>query len=251
MKFLALAAIYNHKQEWIETLVQSMIDQDHADDIHIIVIDDRANGFPAQSFQALSPLGHRRTITVVRMAERAENLLAKYQQGLSYAEVIGIKFDAVCVVDDDDIYLHDHISQHAKVLRDKLWSYPDKVFSTYMHTFRVEGSGGRFWASSAYRRTALSKIGDYSNVHEKIAEAAYDQAFLHRMHQAHGEAGHQANPTYVYMWDMTQDNHVSGHIENGVYRFDQIPESPTTGPLVPRYSETAGMVYEMARPFRG
>ena len=136
------------------------------------------------------------------------------------------------------------------MLRTHPWSYPDKVFSTFGHRFNVEGSGGRFWASSAYRRTALDAIGGYANPHDRIAEAAYDQAFLHRMQNAHGEAGHQKDPTYIYMWDMTQDNHVSGHIEDGVYRFDQIPESPAKGPLVPRYSDKAKMVLEMAKPFR-
>lgn len=252
MRFICLAAIFNHKQQWVETLLQSMIDQDHDDDIHIVVIDDRTSGFPAQHFEARSPGGHKREISVAPMARRAENLLAKYAYGLQYADdIIPTDYDAVCVVDDDDIYLKDHISQHAAVLKDSMWSYPSKVFSTYMRQFRIEESGGRFWASSAYRRTALEGIGGYNHVYRDVLDPAFDQLFLHRMQVAYGEAGHQVSPTYVYMWDMTHDNHSSGHINNGVWEYGEIPESPATGPLIPQYSAKALEVYEMAKVFRG
>jgi glycosyltransferase involved in cell wall biosynthesis len=250
MDFLCLAAIYNHGQQWIETLVQSMIDQDYAGRIHVVVIDDRINGFPAQAFEQLSPRGARRYIYVDRMKSRAGNLLSKYQHGLEFAEDQGLAFDAVCVIDDDDIYLSDHISQHAKVLQTHAWSYPEKVFSTYMHQFRVEGSGGRFWASSAYRRAALARVGDYAEPDRSELDPAFDQYFLYRMQTQQGEGGHQESPTYVYMWDMTQDNHSSGHIEEGIWKYREIPESPASGPLVPRYNDTAKQVFEMARPFR-
>jgi hypothetical protein len=254
MKFLCLAAVFNHKQEWIETLVQSMIDQDHDDDIHIVIIDDRKQGLPKQEFvhTRLSPSGHKRFIYVLSVDDRAENLLKKYALGVDYAVWRqGITYDAVCVLDDDDIYLKDHISQHAAVLKDHKWSYPNRVFSTYAHQFRVEDAGGRFWASSAYRREALEAIGGYKHVYKDVLDPAFDQLFLHRMQVAHGGAGHQVSPTYIYMWDMTHDNHSSGHIENGVWKYGEIPESPATGPLVPQYSSKALEVYEMAKVFRG
>jgi hypothetical protein len=254
MKFLCLAAVYNHKQEWIETLVRSLIDQDHDDEIHIVILDDRKEGFKKQLFvgHQLGPTGAKRFIYTVSMPGRAPNLLTKYAHGITFAdEIQGIKYDAVCVVDDDDIYLKDHISQHAAVLKDSMWSYPSKVFSTYMRQFRIEESGGRFWASSAYRRTALEGIGGYNHVYRDVLDPAFDQLFLHRMQVAYGEAGHQVSPTYVYMWDMTHDNHSSGHINNGVWEYGEIPESPATGPLIPQYSQKALEVYEMAKVFRG
>lgn len=253
MKFLALAAVYNHGQQWIETLVQSMIDQDHDDDITMMVIDDRIHGFGQFCARTKRSIhnGHKRDVRICPMKERASNLLAKYAHGLNEAAFFAHDFDAVCVIDDDDIYLTDHISQHAKVLQTHPWSYPDKVFSTFGHRFNVEGSGGRFWASSAYRRTALDAIGGYANPVEDTLHPAFDQLFLHRMQTTHGEAGHQEDPTYIYMWDMTSDNHSSGHIEDGLWKYQEIPESPATGPLVPRYSAKALEVLEMAKPFRG
>jgi len=253
MRMLALAAVFNHQQHWIETLVRSLIDQDHDDEIDILILDDRKEGFEPHRYTHtfLGPTGAKRRVYMVKMPGRAPNLLTKYAHGIHFAnEIQGIQYDAVCVVDDDDIYLKDHISQHAAVLKDSVWSYPSRVYSTYMHQFRVEDSGGRFWASSAYRRTALEGIGGYNHVYRDVLDPAFDQLFLHRMRVAYGEAGHQVSPTYVYMWDMTHDNHSSGHIENGVWKYGEIPESPATGPLIPQYSEKALEVHEMAKVFR-
>lgn len=249
MKFLVLAAVYNHRQEWIETLCQSLIDQDHQDMIHVLVLDDRIKGFDP----AVMCFGGHRTIEIVRLPERAKNLLHKYQYGLDYFKATGNEYDAVMVCDTDDGYLPDHMSQHAEVLRTNMWSYPEKVYSTYGGTFQTEAAGGRFWASSAYRREALDALGGYigTALESNPMDPAFDQRFLHRMREVFGEAGHQALPTYEYAWGITHDNHSSGHIDGGVWQYGQIPESPATGPLVPKYNQKTLDVFAMAKVFRG
>jgi hypothetical protein len=186
---------------------------------------------------------------VFRMEQRAESLLHKYQHAIDLLKVgfepHALPYDYVCVMDDDDTYTKWHLQQHAEVLRDHMWSYPDNVFSTYHGNLIVERSGGRFWASSAYRMEALEGIGWYTN--DDCLRPDFDQRFLHRLRMKYGPSGSGQTPSYVYNWGVTQDNHSSGHIDAGVWQYGQIPECPASGPLVPKWNTTTEKILEMTQ----
>lgn len=247
--FLCLTGLYNHRQEWIESLAQSFIDQTYQGDALLVIVDDRKQGLPETDHVYRTRDQWQRTIATFRMDNRAESLLHKYQYGIDLLqqafEPHALPYDYVCVMDDDDTYTKWHLQQHAEVLRDHMWSYPSHVFSTYHGSLIVEPSGGRFWASSAYRMEALKGIGGYMNC--DVNRADYDQQFLHRMRTEYGNPGFGLTPSYVYNWGLTQDNHISGHIENNAYRYDLVDESPATGPLVPKWNRTTERILEMAQ----
>ncbi len=172
--------------------------------------------------------------------------MAKYDLGFNS---VGLHYDYVCVMDDDDGYLPDHLSQHAAILKDHPWSYPKEVFSSWGGRMQIEQSGGRFWASSAYRTDALEEIGGYLN--QDTLRADFDTHFLQRLQDRFGGPKQQKYPSYIYNWEATGDNHSSGHIDAGVWKYREIPEARVTGPVKPGYSAVMQSIYEMASIFRG
>ena len=247
--FLCLTGTYNHRQEWIESLCQSFIDQTYQGDALLVIVDDRKEGLPEEDQVYKTKDQWQRTIATFRMDNRAESLLHKYQYGIDLLqqafEPHALPYDYVCAMDDDDTYTKWHLQQHAEVLRDHMWSYPSHVFSTYAGNFIVEPSGGRFWASSAYRMEALRGIGNYTNC--DCLRPDFDQQFLHRLRTQYGLPGSAPVPSYVYNWSVTADNHSSGHIDGGVWQYGEIPESPATGPLEPKWNVTTERILEMAQ----
>lgn len=242
MSFLCLTAVYNHRQEWLESLIQAFYDQDYDDHATLVIVDDRLNALPDQD--GLTRTG--REVEILPMAMRAPSLMHKYDFGYRWLDC---KYDYVCVMDDDDGYLPDHLSQHAAILQKHPWSYPKSVFSSYGGRMQTEESGGRFWASSAYRTDALEEIGGYLN--QDTLRADFDTYFLHRMQEKYGGPMQQKYPTYIYNWEATGDDHSSGHIDAGGWKYQQIPEAKVTGPLRPGYSAVMKSIYELASIFRG
>lgn len=247
--FLCLTAVYNHRPEWIESLAQSFIDQTYQGDALLAIVDDRRQPLPIGDTVYKTKDQWQRTIAVFQMEHRAESLLHKYQYAIDLLkegfEPHALPYDYVCVMDDDDTYTKWHLQQHADVLRDHMWSYPKHVFSTYAGNFITEPSGGRFWASSAYRMEALEGIGGYTNC--DCLRPDFDQYFLHRLNVKYGTPGSGQIPSYVYNWGITNDNHSSGHINAGVWEYGEIPECPATGPLVPRWNIASDRILEMAQ----
>jgi glycosyltransferase involved in cell wall biosynthesis len=243
MSFLCLTAVYNHRQEWLESLIQAFYDQDYEGPATLVVVDDRSSPLPDRDL--LSVKG--RSVFFEPIGTRAPSLMAKYAHG--FLEYTGDAYDYVCVMDDDDGYLPDHLSQHAAVLANHPWSYPKEVFSSWGGRMQIEQSGGRFWASSAYRTDALEEIGGYLN--QDTLRADFDTHFLQRLQDRFGGPKQQKYPTYIYNWEATGDNHSSGHIDAGVWKYREIPEARVTGPVKPGYSAVMKSIYEMAYIFRG
>ena len=247
--FICLCAIWNHRQEWTENLMQSFLDQDYDGPTELYLIDDR----PSAALQSVTdfPTPDGNYVGYVQHPDRFPFLMAKYDFGVNHAYVKHEDADSVyvCVMDDDDIYLPHFLSDHAAILADHPWSYPSKVYSSYGGQFRTEDSGGRFWASSAYRLSALNAIGGYGD----CVLPFFDQQFLARMRAQYGDTVHgPERPGYVYNWDLTLDDHTSGYMgasDDSWYK--NTPPSVPTGPLVPRYCDKAQHVLEMYRVFRG
>jgi glycosyltransferase involved in cell wall biosynthesis len=243
MSFLCLTAVYNHRQEWLESLIQAFYDQDYDGPATLVVVDDRSSPLAKDILDVKG-----RAVFFEPMKARASSLMEKYAFGLS--QVRGVEwYKYVCVMDDDDGYLPDHLSQHAAILKDHPWSYPKDVFSSWGGRMQIEPSGGRFWASSAYRTDALEEIGGYLN--QDTLRADFDTHFLQRLQDRFGGPRQQKYPTYIYNWEATGDNHSSGHIDAGVWKYREIPEAPVTGPVKPGYSAVMKSMYEMASIFRG
>jgi hypothetical protein len=232
--FICVCAIWNHRQEWTENLIQLFLDQDYKGFKALFLIDDRPVGFEESTL-----INDDDTyITVVKEGTRFPCLPCKYDAGMRIAEDGKLLFNYddvyMAVLDDDDLYLPHYLSDHADVLAHHPWSYPEQVFSSYAGRFNVEQSGGRFWTSSAYHLSSLEAIGGYGD----SKNMAYDQAFLDRMQKQFGKAGSPKRPNFVYNWDVTLDSHVSA--EGGAGEsdwYDNCKPSVPTGPLVPRYNE--------------
>jgi hypothetical protein len=247
--FICLCAIWNHRQEWTENLLQCFLDQDYEGRAELYLIDDRP-GYASQQVKSLQGSTLDRGMYHVKVTERFPFLMAKYDFGITEADVPVWSDAHVCVMDDDDIYLPHFLSDHAKVLETEPWSYPSEVYSSYGGKFQKESAGGRFWASSAYRLESLNAIGGYGNCILPI----FDQQFLQRMRDKFGSVPKGPDrPGYVYNWGMTMDDHTSGYMtsqDDSWYK--QTP--PTTipdGPLVPRYNDMHEQIMQMYKVFTG
>ncbi len=233
--FVCVCAIWNHRQEWTENLIQLFLDQDYAGPKMLFLLDDR----PVKA--ELADIENRFTnhyVYTIHYDERFPCLPCKYNRATLLCnmakELTEVADLYLCVLDDDDLYLPHYLSDHAAVLEEHPWSYPTEIFSSYGGRFNVEPTGGRFWTSSAYRLSSLEAIGGYGD----SKNMAYDQAFLDRMEKKFGKAGTPRRPNFVYNWDVTFDSHVSaegGATESAWY--DNCEPSVPTGPLVPKYND--------------
>lgn len=201
MKFLCICAIYNHAQHWTENLVQCFLDQTYRN-ATLVLIDDR----PYE--MSLAPLGGipsyllKQNVHYLHEPTRFPTLMAKYD---AVAEEYW-DWDAVCVMDDDDVYLPKFLENHVKAMESDptSWCYPDSVYTTFGSAVRREESGGRFWASAAYGKELYKTVGGFGS----SPRADFDRDMLVR---AEGVVHpRRSAPQYIYNWDITQDNHVSG-----------------------------------------
>ena len=111
MRFLCLAAIYTHSQEWLENLVQCFIDQTHRE-ATLLILDDRPNEFRYQDPCRFIPWSVPNVSSAI--TTNRGNMAHKYNDGLKLA--VDISYDAVCIFDDDDHFLPTHLERHAAVL---------------------------------------------------------------------------------------------------------------------------------------
>jgi hypothetical protein len=229
--FFCLCAVYNHDQHWTENLCQMFLNQDYEHPSTLYLLDDRPEGMQLPNKVIM---GGNKTIRVINHQGRFPTLMEKYQFGAQHLPWMP---SYVCVMDDDDLYLPSFLSSHAEVLADSLWSYPDEIWSTYGFVARKEATGNRFWASSAYRSEALEAIGGYGDT----AAAGFDQIFLNRMRAKHGAPGVPTKTEYVYMWELTSNNHTSGHMKSfeDTSWYNATPPMGSTGSLTPQLNSMA------------
>lgn len=206
--FICLCAVYNHRAEWQNALYDLFLQQDYPGLKILVFGDDRSEGNRYADRYEWKDLEQGSACYTRPATARFPGLMEKYDWMISEFDVDGMFDDAyVCVMDDDDYYHSDHLSLHAEVLKDHAWSYPETVYSTYHGPVGTEDTGGRFWASSAYRMSALRDIGWYGN----DRTMGFDQKFIGRMREKHGEPGKQRVPSYCYNWGITGDSHTSAH----------------------------------------
>lgn len=190
MRLLCLCPTFR-RPHLLANLIACFEAQDHPDKF-LLMLDDSGQiaGQEGDGWKLLSRQGRYATLT------------AKYGAMLLFNDWY---FNAVALMDDDDIYGPQYLSSHATALGDARWSYPRRVFSTHEPPATsathpgLEPSGGRFWASAAVRRDLLEEVGGFHD----IARPTFDQEHLALWNQAGGEPGRPddfALPQYVYGW---------------------------------------------------
>jgi hypothetical protein len=199
MRLLCLMPTFGRRQSLLNNSLACFAAQDH-EDKHLLIYDD------------LGTLDETKVdlpnVTIMSTPHRSSSVGNKYNVMVAFADkVLGIEFDAVAVIDDDDIYLPSHLSTHASILQNHGWSKPSSIISAYHEPPAIESARGRFHGSIAVRRDLLIKAPWIDTT-----RATFDQEYLSLLvtHEAPGDPCNIAPPQYVYRWQTSQGGHCSG-----------------------------------------
>ena len=151
---------------------------------------------------------------VISTPARFPSLPAKYNAMLTTEQIIGsaqgLRWDAVAVWDDDDIYLPWHLSSAAEALSSGAPSAkPLRVWSLYGTDVPFqEDAVGRFHGSLIISVKRLREVGGWL----ETRRADFDQHQIAACGPAADTLPHSpANaPSYVFRWQSTQASHCQG-----------------------------------------
>lgn len=233
MKILCLCPTYGKTPEVIANSIQCFLDQTYKE-AHLLIYDDLGNYEPA----AVSLAKEFKNITLVSSLQRCVGIVEKYERMIYLADYLCLEYDAIALWDDDDIYLPEHLANHAKTLQFPVdWSYPTNVYSTYGNQLRAEESGGRFWASLAITRKSFERIGGFV----KSSLATFDQQSLAKFNALlyRGIPDKEGGPTYVFRWQDTKTIHAQHFMSDPVNWYDNVTPGYTRSvnfeDIAPRY----------------
>lgn len=163
----------------------------------------------------------------------------------------GDDIDIICIMEDDDVYLPEHLGAIAAAWHGKgtlQFFAPDEVFSTYNQPpggTQLEGAAGRFHASWAYTIELFTALRGYPDT----PRLDYDQQMHRLAREAAGgtpTAYDVARPTYVYRWG----NPTYHGSQSGEAGYQQLWEdlgkraAPWVGATGPEFDEETRMIYE-------
>lgn len=228
MKFLCLTPLYNHHQRLTATVYQALIDQTYTEWSWILG-DDRPREHQLQATVDPDP-----RVRIVHFSERCKSMGEKYSGMVEYANQNNIAWDAIAIMDGDDMFAPAHLAKHAETLAAEEYSRPSVVFTAVTGIVQVESSVGRFWSSVAFTKAALDRIGGF----KQSRIVGFDQELMNAFKGVYGEPDHGV-PTYVYRWANTASDHASGH-SNGyacTEWWGKVPYQPAEGLLYPRYDD--------------
>ena len=192
MRFLCLCPT-NARPQLVANALACFEAQDYPAELRRLLIYDDAG----QLANSSGP-----TWDVISTAERFPSLTAKYNAML---DATSRPYDAVALMDDDDIYGPQWLSSHAQALETARWSHPRNVWSLYRPIAKSdtepgqEPSGGRFWAAAAVRCESLLELGGFA----EITRPTFDQEHLKLWETAGGKPARPDDftaPQYVYGW---------------------------------------------------
>ena len=190
------------------------------------------------------------TWDVISKPERCPSLTSKYNAMLA---ATSWPYDAVALMDDDDIYGPHWLSCHARALGTARWSHPRTVWSLYRPIAKSdtepgqEPSGGRFWAAAAIRGDLLEELRGFA----EITRPTFDQEHLQLWQYRGGEPGRPdafASPQYVYGWGRAP-RHVSSEMGDKVRWYDnyaaklQFRSCATPQLIQPRMDQQTKAIY--------
>jgi hypothetical protein len=217
MRFLCLCPTYLRPQLAANTLA-CFEAQDYPAELRRLLVYDDAG----QLANSGGP-----TWDVISTPERCPSLTSKYNAMLAAAVLRS--YDAVALMDDDDIYGPQWLSSHANALARARWSHPRNVWSLYRPIAKSdtepgqESSGGRFWAAAAIRRDLLEELSGFA----EITRPTFDQEHLQLWRSKGGEPGRPdafTTPQYVYGWGRAP-RHVSLEMGDSARWYDNYASS--------------------------
>ncbi len=97
-------------------------------------------------------------VTIMSGVNRCTSVGQKYNELVEFADHLEMKFDAVAVWDDDDVYLPDLLATHAEILANRTWSNAVSIVSAYFQHRKSSMPLVAFHGSIAVRRDLLAKV---------------------------------------------------------------------------------------------
>lgn len=238
--FLCLMPVWNHRHETIQNALRCFLDQTYKN-ATLAIIDDRPR--KAQISMTLSDWGNWESVGVYYLHKHTDpkfpSIAAKYNYALKGMGMF-LDFTHVAIWDDDDGFTENHLEHAAwHYGTGALWTYPDKVFTTFGGSLNVEPTEGRFWSSITFDRKCLDPWGGLFPDRKNVGQ---DQMFLGELKTRFGRMGERATPTlptYVYRWGAEGEQHWSG-LSRGFdceSSWDACPHSVSGKPLEAVYDE--------------
>lgn len=155
-------------------------EQQDYDDCELLILDD------ANQIRSHSGKNWR----VISVPNRFNSLSEKYNALAGMASG-----SALCLWEDDDLYLPWHVSSHAKALRESGYSKPSKVWSLYTGEPQIENAAGRFHGSIAFARERFLESGGWP----LTTAPNFDAQFMSRLGEPVDTLAY-GKPSYVFRW---------------------------------------------------
>jgi hypothetical protein len=205
MRIVAIMPTYG-RPKLVASALWQFLKQDHpADQCRLLILDDLGQ---------LS--GRGPNWRVISTPTRFQSLLAKYQYLYWLLDNFWPEWEAVAIMEDDDVYGPQWLSSHAACLAEHRWSKPSQIYCTYGKDVlggqppfyeTVQSVAGRFFASCAVRRDLMEQVGGFIDT----TPQGQDLAQMAAWQQAAGPPGdtlQYATAQYCYAWGRA--NHASG-----------------------------------------
>lgn len=209
MKVLWVCPTYGRFPHMLENVLAMLQYQTHPD-LHLILLDDLGT---------IRPMSGDRW-TLFSEQYRYPSLPHKFDRiAFDLAPKVYPDWEVLATLDDDDVYLPDHIANHveALTLSGSHWSKPSKILSTYQRPpgqIQREPGHGRFPGSMAIRRHAYIKVGGWKGVmpNQAYRRADGDQQMISTMQKIGppGDPTAHKKETYIYRWQDSGGGHSSG-----------------------------------------
>ena len=144
-------------------------------------------------------------VAIMSTPKRSASLGEKYNEMIRFLD--GRDYDAVAVLDDDDVYFSKWLEFHSEALKTSGWSKPSRILSAYHNPPKEENASGRFHGSIAISRELVERC---PWINTKLA--VFDQMYLARLMEAEAPADPcDFGPIqYVYRWASSAAGHCSG-----------------------------------------
>lgn len=261
MNIVCLTATYGRPHLVANTVAMFYAQDYPAENRRLLILDDAGQIY-----------GHGPDWQVFSVPDRFPRLVDKYASMLGMLADWWPQWEAVAIMDDDDIFGPQWLSSHAAALesrehrhwqttegcydesRQRQWSHPARVLSLYGVNVLAgqppvnEPSAGRFWASAAISRPLLERTGGF----QSSDSTAFDQAHLALWQREAGDPGRPdafAGPHFVYGWGRARF-HDSGlqRPAEGWQPLSQL-EDPRRGiEIVPQMDATTRLLYDTIWP---
>lgn len=226
MKIACVCPTYKRPRELAEA-IESFLRQDYPAELRSLIVLDDVGQYSPDACDGLPG------VRLVTTSTRYVTLGGKRNASVELAG----DADAICVWDDDDIYLPWHVSACARAIAGVDYAIPTKVLS-----FRrggkmiVRSNASLFHGAWIFTRAAFERVGGYP-----LMQSGQDQALLARFKAAHMHRGdhllHDARPSYIYRWGTTPSGwHISALSKTNGYERLAARQAEHVAKIVPAWS---------------